>query len=87
MYWINYSVLALIGVYIIFLLTFFVLSGQFRKCFYFNLLSGIIALLLLAVFGSYLDINLKINIYTVSVSAFWGIPGIIMLMVLNIILL
>ena len=74
---------ALILLYVLLFLTFSILTGNIIKTIILNSFSGIILLLLLCLLEKFLQCGLMINIYTLLVSAFLGIPGVIMQLLIN----
>lgn len=74
---------ALILLYVLLFLTFAILTGNIIKTIILNSFSGIILLLLLCLLEKFLQCGLMINIYTLLVSAFLGIPGVIMQLLID----
>lgn len=74
---------SLILLYVLLFLTFAILTGNIIKTIILNSFSGIILLLLLCLLEKFLQCGLMINIYTLLVSAFLGIPGVIMQLLIN----
>ena len=83
-YWIFGVALA---VYIIAVLVAVLLFGKGFKHFLFNAVTGFFALVLALILKCFTEINLEFNIYSLAVSCFWGIPGVIMLIVAGFIFL
>ena len=74
---------SLILLYVLLFLTFAILTGNIIKTIILNSFSGIILLLLLCLLEKFLQCGLMINIYTLLVSAFLGIPGVIMQLLID----
>ena len=74
---------ALILLYVLLFLPFAILTGNIIKTIILNSFSGIILLLLLCLLEKFLQCGLMINIYTLLVSAFLGIPGVIMQLLID----
>ena len=53
------------------------------KLIFINLFSGIAVLILASILGKYLGYSLFINIYSLSVSTILGIPGVILLVLID----
>ena len=73
-YFIAYGVLSLV-------------SGRGVRHLFFTVFSGFFALVLAVVFKNFAGFSLEFNIYTLAVSCFWGIPGVIMLITVGFIFL
>lgn len=75
---------ALVIIYFLLFMIFALLTGKPFKAFVINALSGSLLLVILSLLGKYLKINLAVNIYTLAVSAIWGMAGVIMQLLINI---
>ncbi len=75
---------------VIYLLATIFLSFLYEKplkILLFNSFLGLVLLSLLCIIKKYLALTLFFNIYSLSVSVIWGIPGVILMLVVNILFL
>ena len=73
----------LAAIYLLGLFVFALMSRKPLKLILLNAFSGLVLLILSAISGKYLGFSVFINIYTLTVSAFWGIPGVIILILIS----
>ena len=71
-------------VYTVMLLLYAYNSGSFYKMLSINGASGAFLLIFLSVIKNFIGISLYVNVYTLSMSLIWGIPGVIMQIIFNI---
>ena len=82
---INNVLLSVFGVYLLCYLILAALTKRFLKTIIITAVIGISALLILKFSGVYLGISVPINVYTLWLCGFTGLPGVILLLILNII--
>ena len=75
----------IVVIYLICYLIFAKLTKKFFKTIFLTGFIGIGLLILIRLFGSYIGVFIPINIYTVTVSGLAGLPGVILLLLFNII--
>ncbi len=83
-YWIFGALAVLYSIAVIF---FVFASRRGVKHLLFTVFSGFFALLIAVILKGFAGYCLEFNLYTLAVSCFWGIPGVIMLIILGIIFL
>ncbi len=73
-----------ISIFFALMILFAIMTGRPLKALFLNFLSGIILLVIICLLEKYLFTGLRLNIYTLSVSGFLGIPGVIMQLLIKI---
>lgn len=74
----------LLIIYLLLFTVFAVLTGKPLKAVAINSLSGCALLFLLSALEKYLMTGLAVNIYSIAVSVIWGIPGVIIQLLIKI---
>ena len=70
-------------IYIFFYVVFAIKSGEFKKSIMRTCFLGPLLLIGLHILGCYLGFNLPLNIFTISFSAFTGLPGVLLFSLLD----
>ncbi len=73
-------------VYLVLYVLFAARSGQFKKSIVRTALAGVGILILLHLVGGYFGFMIPLNIYTVTFSALTGLPGVILISVMDLIM-
>ena len=81
----NNLVLSLSSIYLLCYLIFATLTKRFIKTVLITALIGVTSLFLVKYIGGYFNISLPINIYTLTLCGFTGLPGVVLMLLLNII--
>ncbi len=74
---------ALLAIYGCLFLIFAALTGKPCKAMIINSISGCFALIILSLLKNILSLNIAVNIYSLLVSVIWGIPGVIIQLIIN----
>ena len=70
-------------VYLLLYLIYSARTGHFRKTIFRTALIGIVLLIALHFLGEYLGFTIPLNSYTISFSAVTGLPGVVLISLLN----
>ena len=76
-------VLVTLVIYIFFYIVFAIKSGEFKKSIMRTCFLGPLLLVGLHILGCYFGFNLPLNIFTISFSAFTGLPGVLLISLLD----
>jgi inhibitor of the pro-sigma K processing machinery len=80
-------IVAIVGiiVFLIMVIKIFKVPGNLLKKILYNMIAGFVFLLLLNMFGGIWGFKIGINLITVAISAFVGIPGVVALIIIKLI--
>lgn len=68
------------GIWVLTVLIFYIKSKKFFTALFFCALQGVCALFAVNILGSFISIHLPINGWTIGISSFAGVSGVIMLL-------
>ena len=75
--------LVILVAYLFFYIVFAIKSGEFKKSVMRTCFLGPVLLIGLHILGCYLGFKLPLNIFTISFSAFTGLPGVLLIALLD----
>ena len=81
----NNVLLCVSVVYLLCFIIFSALTKRFFKTVIITALIGVLTLIITKIFGGYFGFYVPINIYTLGVCGFTGLPGVFLILILNII--